>query len=508
LRQRLYREAQSAGGLNHPNIVTIYDIGEEGEVAYIAMEYVEGETLEHWMAGHPLPPIEQTASILEQVASGLDFAATKGIIHRDIKPGNILLTPDLRAKIADFGIAKFSLAKITMTGLVMGTPSYMSPEQAMGKELDGRSDIFSLGIIFYEMLTGERPFTGTNPTTIIYKILHEEPVSPRKLNVTLHPGYDYIVRRMLEKDPDARYQTCAEFIADLHNYKTVAAAATASARAASATLATPSVAPPPTLAMPPAAPRMPAPAPRRSFALPVLAFLVVIMAGALVYFYVQTRGNTPAFPPDSAPATRQVPAAPVPAPPAASPPNAQKEVPPPTTAEPPVSEQAPKPAPEPPPKPALASVSLSSEAPYPLVILDGNKRLDGISRDPMQIRAGEHRFRLVSDEVFLDRQLERVRLKENDQFSIPVPGLASAYIEVPDNAYEGCEITLSGRKVPTPYPAPIPRLASGEHRIVFKWGSGRFAGSEVSSLITVAEKHHYLVRGEPETGKVTVVQAR
>jgi hypothetical protein len=239
----------------------------------------------------------------------------------------------------------------------------------------------------------------------------------------------------------------------------------------------------------------------------VLAFLVVIMAGALVYFYLQTGGNAPAGNPESASATR--PATPTaPAPTAPAPEVRPKESPPLTPAESAVPEPAPKAAPEPPPRPALAFVSLSGEAPYPLVILDGNKRLDGVSREPMQIRAGEHRFRLVSDEVFLDRQLERVRLKEDDKYSIPVPGLASAYIEVPDNAYEGCEITLSGRKVPTPYPAPIPKLASGEHRIVFKWGSGRFAGSEVSSLITVAEKHHYLIRGEPETGKVSVVQAR
>jgi hypothetical protein len=463
------------------------------------MEYVEGETLEHWMAGHPLPPIEQTASILEQVASGLDFAATRGIIHRDIKPGNILLTSDLRAKIADFGIAKFSLAKITMTGLVMGTPSYMSPEQAMGKELDGRSDIFSLGIIFYEMLTGERPFTGTNPTTIIYKILHEEPVSPRKLNVTLHPGYDYIVRRMLEKDPESRYQTCGEFITDLHNYRTVAASS-----AASATVATPAVVAMPTAALPSATTQLPGSAPRRSYALPVLAFLVVIMAGALVYFYIQTRDSTP--PPMVEPSSGTLP---VKTPTATAPgPSPGKEVPPPKSAELPVAEPAPKVAVEPPPKPALAYVSLSGEASYTIVIFDGNRRLEGLSLNPLQIPAGEHRFRIVSEEVFLDRQLARVRLKADEKYSIPVPELASAYIEVPDNAYDGCEITLNGRKVPTPYPAPLPKLASGEHRVVFKWASGRFAGTEVSSPISIEEKHHYLIRGDPETRKVSVVQAR
>ncbi|MBM3791683.1 MAG: serine/threonine protein kinase, partial [Acidobacteria bacterium] len=224
LRQRLYREAQSAGNLNHPNIVTIYDIGQEGELSFIAMEFVDGETLEHWLSHHPIPPLEQTLAIIEQVASGLGFAAARGIIHRDIKPGNILLDPDLRPKIADFGIAKLSLSKMTQTGAVMGTPSYMSPEQAMGHELDGRSDLFSLGIIFYEMLTGERPFSGTNPTTIIYKILHEDPVPPRALNVTLHSGIDGIVRRMLCKDPALRYQECGEFIRDLKNYRNLGAA--------------------------------------------------------------------------------------------------------------------------------------------------------------------------------------------------------------------------------------------------------------------------------------------
>ena len=221
LRQRFYREAQNAGNLNHPNIVTIYDIGAEGNVDYIAMEFVEGESLQDWMVKNPIPPVEQTVAIIEQIASGLDYAASHGIIHRDIKPANILLTLDMKAKIADFGIAKISTSKFTQTGAVIGTPSYMSPEQAMGKTLDGRTDIFSLGVIFYEMLTGEKPFTGTNPSTIIYKILHEEPVQPQQLNVTLHPAFNEIVGRMLAKDPDKRYQSCSQLIHDLKNYSSL-----------------------------------------------------------------------------------------------------------------------------------------------------------------------------------------------------------------------------------------------------------------------------------------------
>ncbi len=512
LRQRLYREAQSAGNLSHTNIVTIYDIGEEDNVAYIAMEFVEGETLQEWMARNPVPPVPETVSIIEQIAAGLEYATARGIIHRDIKPGNILLTSDMKAKIADFGIAKISTANLTQTGAIMGTPAYMSPEQAMGQTLDGRSDIFSLGVIFYEMLTGEKPFAGANPTTILYKILHEDPVPPRQLNVTLHPSFDQIVSRMLAKDPAQRYQSCAELIEDLKNYTSLPANAAG------------------TRAIPVAAPEKPRSG--RRFALATLAAFLVIAVGIGGY-YVYRHYLTPVPPIPVAgepgavdPASASRPAAGGP-PPAATQPGAStperkagqvSPVPESTQAQPPakaaaaVTEPAQAPVKEAPviEKPARAEVSFEfSGIVYPVTVYDGTRKLrDLTSTQSLPVSAGQHRFRLVSEEMYLDQKPAAVRLKPDETVSIPIPGLGGAYIEVPNNAYEGCEIELDGRKLPTPYPAQIPKIAAGEHQVVFRWVSGPYAGKEVSSAFSVEADHLFRVRGDPGSGQVTVQQIR
>ncbi len=492
LKTRLYREARSAGVLNHPNIVTIYDIGEEGEVAYIAMEHIEGETLETWLATHPVPPLDVTTSIVEQIASGLDYAASKGIIHRDIKPGNILLTQDLRAKIADFGIAKFSMSKLTMTGMVMGTPSYMSPEQAMGHEIDGRSDIFSLGVIFYQMLTGERPFVGTNPTTIIYKILHEHPVPPHRLNVTLHPGFDHIVGRMLAKDPAARYQTCGEFIADLKNYAALGPVTTSAPVVDAPETKEKSKA---TLVLP-----------KRSYLLPTFVLLFVVAAAGLGWFVFTRKPVAAPAHPASAEVSEPVASAPGPAPGASkaleSPAETRKAA------------LAPEPVPEkaapPPEKPALAFLTIAPGAPYSARIMDGGRRIEGIKAGgaAVPVTAGEHRFRAVAEEVFLDRPLETVRLKAGETHAIELPGLGSAYLEVPNDAYDGCEILLNGKMLPPPYPAQVPKLAAGDNRVVFRWTTGPYAGKQANSVVSVQEKGHYLIKAEPESGKVLVQQVR
>ena len=216
--RRFKNEARSAGVLNHPNIVTIYDAGEDQGLFYIAMEYIEGHTLAEVLQQHRVLPVDQVISITRNICAGLDFAHTKGIIHRDIKPANIMITPEGAAKIMDFGIAKVS-GSLTSTGQVLGTPNYMSPEQVKGRQLDGRSDLFSLGVMLYEMLTGEKPFMGQGVTTIIYKIVNENPIPPRDLDLTIHPGLSAVVTRTLSKDPYERYQTGAELIRDLESYK-------------------------------------------------------------------------------------------------------------------------------------------------------------------------------------------------------------------------------------------------------------------------------------------------
>ncbi|MBZ5525136.1 MAG: protein kinase [Acidobacteriia bacterium] len=218
--RRFKNEARAAGLLSHPNIVTIFDAGEQDGMFYIAMEFIEGTTLHSMLADQRVLPPEEVIKIARQICRGLDYAHAGGIIHRDVKPANIMITARGMVKIMDFGIAKAG-GGMTNTGQVLGTPNYMSPEQVKGKPLDGRSDLFSFGVMLYEMLTGEKPFIGQNVTTIIYKIVHENPIAPRDLDVTIHPGLSAVVTKALAKDPQDRYQSGAELIRDLENYKSI-----------------------------------------------------------------------------------------------------------------------------------------------------------------------------------------------------------------------------------------------------------------------------------------------
>ena len=212
MRDRLFREAQSAGILSHPNIVTIYDILEEDGMAYIFMEYVDGPTLEKLLGARQPPSRETLLSLLRQTAGALDYAHRKGIVHRDIKPANIMVHDTVTAKIADFGVARIASQQSTLSGSMMGTPNYMSPEQVEGKAVDGRADQFSLAVIVYEIMTGEKPFVADHLPTLLYRIVSEEPAPMSRLNPTLGPQVEAVVRRALSKKPDERYGECTEFI--------------------------------------------------------------------------------------------------------------------------------------------------------------------------------------------------------------------------------------------------------------------------------------------------------
>ena len=214
LRERLFREARSAGILSHPGIVTIYDVEQQGELAYIAMEYVDGPTLDQLLSRAAAIGAGAMFSILAQTAVALDYAHQKGIVHRDIKPANIMIAARIgTAKITDFGIAKITASEqFTMTGSIVGTPHYMSPEQVQGQPVDGRSDQFSLAVIAYEMLTGEKPYTGEHLTTVVYKIVAEEPAAAASHQLHFEAGRSTaILAKGLAKKPDARYRTCQEF---------------------------------------------------------------------------------------------------------------------------------------------------------------------------------------------------------------------------------------------------------------------------------------------------------
>src|SRR6266576_828096 len=209
--ERFRREAQAAANLNHPNIVGIYDWGQEDGTYFIVMEYVEGRALRDLIRSEaPLDP-NQAAEITAEIASALAFAHRNGVVHRDVKPGNVLLTRSGNVKVTDFGIARAGASDgLTQTGSVMGTATYFSPEQAQGLAVDGRSDVYSLGVVLYEMVTGLAPFTGDSPVAVAYKHVQEEPVPPSARNPAIPIAFEQIVLGALAKDPTHRYQSADE----------------------------------------------------------------------------------------------------------------------------------------------------------------------------------------------------------------------------------------------------------------------------------------------------------
>jgi eukaryotic-like serine/threonine-protein kinase len=212
---RFRQEARAAGGISHPSIITIYDVGREGDIAFIAMEVVEGRELREMIRDGSLS-LAQSIELAALVADGLAFAHERGIVHRDIKPGNIMVLRDGRIKIMDFGIARLLEPTVkTQTGVLLGSPQYMSPEQISGQSLDGRADIFSLGVVLYEMLTGVKPFDAPDLTQVLFWVVNMPAKPPSERRPGLPPVVDYILARALKKRPEERYATAAEFANDL-----------------------------------------------------------------------------------------------------------------------------------------------------------------------------------------------------------------------------------------------------------------------------------------------------
>jgi serine/threonine-protein kinase len=216
---RLKREAQAAGRLTHPNIVAVYDFGEEDvtgadgaktHTAFIAMEFVEGRELASFFTDNERFPPAEIVRIMSELLDALEYSHSRGVVHRDIKPANIILLKDGTVKVADFGIARIESSTLTQVGTVLGSPSYMSPEQFMGQTVDGRSDLYSAGVVLYQLLTAEVPFTGAF-ATIMHRVLNEEPTPPSVLNVQVPKAFDSVLRRAMAKRPDERFQTAAEF---------------------------------------------------------------------------------------------------------------------------------------------------------------------------------------------------------------------------------------------------------------------------------------------------------
>lgn len=208
---RFRREAQAAGRLTHPKIVSIYEYGEDEEMAYIVMELIRGKEMKEYFDRDERFEIKDSIRIMLQLLDALDYSHSRGVVHRDIKPANILITEDGQIKVADFGIAKIESTHLTQVGIVLGTPTYMSPEQFMGKAVDRRTDIYSAGVVLYQFLTGARPFTGS-VISIMHKAVNQEAVPPSQLNPAVSKSLDEVVKKAMAKNPDGRYQTAAEFM--------------------------------------------------------------------------------------------------------------------------------------------------------------------------------------------------------------------------------------------------------------------------------------------------------
>src|SRR3954465_6240258 len=275
--ERFRREAQAAAGLNHPHIVAVYDWGQEDDTSFIVMEYVPGQTLRQIMQSYGrLGPMD-AARIAADIADALSFAHAHGVVHRDVKPGNVLVTPQGQVKVADFGIARAETGEpLTKTGAVLGTATYFSPEQAQGFPLDGRSDVYALGVVLYEMVTGVAPFTASSPVSIAYKHVREAPTPPSTIVPELAGAMDHIVLTAMAKDVDERYQSAQDMRADLLRFergRPLVAAPVTAALAAPASVHVPApvaVAPVAAAAAPTAAP------PRRGRWGPVVVIAIAL----------------------------------------------------------------------------------------------------------------------------------------------------------------------------------------------------------------------------------------
>jgi len=313
---RFKREAQAAGRLSHPNIVGVFDYGETSELAYIIMEFVDGTTLKHVVDKKERFELREIVRLMEGILTGLQYSHDRGVVHRDVKPATIMLTQAGEVKIADFGIARIESSSMTQAGAMLGTPSYMSPEQFMGQTVDARTDIYSAGVLLYQLLTGEKPFEG-GLTAIMHKVLNSEPLPPSTLSVNVPPAFDAVVLRAMAKRPAGRFQTATEFATAIRNAFENKDVAPAYPDEGDATVVASGTILPPR----PGVPSVPRPAepPKKGAPVAILGALAVVVAllagGAFVL--LKPSGGTPA------PAVTQ--AAPTPPPAPAPPPMTQAD---------------------------------------------------------------------------------------------------------------------------------------------------------------------------------------
>jgi len=472
LRERLRREAHSAGILSHPGIVVVYDVGQEGELAYIAMELVPGRSLEAWLkAGQPLDR-QLILSVLRQAAAALDYAHKKGVVHRDIKPANILIGEDGAAKITDFGVAKISSSEqLTMTGTVLGTPNYMSPEQIQGKAVDGRADQFALAVIAYEMLTGQKPFLADSLTAVLYKIVAVEPRAAHEVNPRLPWAASLVLGRALAKKPEDRYPSCGEFVSALERALESKQDWQAAARAPAEATATETLGRPieqevalPAERLSPAKAR-----PRRRILAALLAGLGALAVGAAIYFGVEqwrswSETGLPAPPvapsPPAAPQTLAQATETAPRQPPAKP--AEEKTAPDAMAQEPAPEQH-KPEPAPVARkapPSYYKLMVTSSPPGARVVFDGNAQ--ATCKTPCTVTLSEGRHTLAARLAGHRPEMRIIELSGPREIFIPMAALqGTLFVE---STPAGAQIILNGQLRQERTPARL-ILPAGKHRV-------------------------------------------
>jgi len=490
LRERLFREARSAGILSHPGIVTIYDVEQQGDLAYIAMEFVDGPTLDQVLSEtYPISP-ERMFSILGQTAVALDYAHQKGIVHRDIKPANIMIARDGTAKITDFGIAKITASdQLTMTGNIVGTPHYMSPEQVQGQPVDGRSDQFSLAVIAFEMLTGEKPYAGEHLTTVVYKIVAEEPAAPHRLNPTIGVAIESVLRKSLSKKPDLRYPTCQEFAGALERACAGSKGWKTMPRGGSLNEPTMVDSAKPGVTLPPARRAHRAEATttaergeRRTARFLPFLLAILVAAGLLAligwqaapWLANQTRAPKPPAPPPVAAAPPATTPAPVQAEPKPSP------MPPPaaTPAEAANAENAPTEPPRAKPAPAIAvtqPVSIISSPAGATATLDGNPQKACKAPCSLEAARGRHTISITMPGYQIEHRDVDVESSPVETLPVILRPLGGTLLLASVPA--GAAISVNGRPIPQVTPAQIP-LSPGTYTIAIE-KDGKQASAKV-----------------------------
>jgi serine/threonine-protein kinase len=480
LRERLFREARSAGILSHPGIVTIYDVEQQGDLAYIAMEFVDGPTLDQVLSeAYPISP-ERMFSILGQTAVALDYAHQKGIVHRDIKPANIMIARDGTAKITDFGIAKITASdQLTMTGNIVGTPHYMSPEQVQGQPVDGRSDQFSLAVIAFEMLTGEKPYAGEHLTTVVYKIVAEEPAAPHRLNPTIGIAIESVLRKSLSKKPDLRYPTCQEFAGALERACAGSKGWKTMPRGGSLNEPTMVDSAKPGATLPPARRAHRAEATttaeggeRRTARFLPFLLAILVAAGLLAligwqaapWLSNQTQATKAPVPPPVQAAPPATAPAPVPAEPKPSP------MPPPATTPAETAEATNPPAEKPPAKPAPAiaatqPVSIISSPGGATATLDGNPQKACKAPCSLDAAPGRHTISITMPGYQIEHREVDVESSPVETLPVILRPLGGTLLLASVPA--GAAISVNGRPIPQVTPAEIP-LSPGTYTIAIE----------------------------------------